>query len=837
MAPSLHRRLNHPVAEPGRRIGPYTLLALLGQGAMGEVWRARDERLDREVAVKLLTRERVGDPAHRARLLREARAAAQFEHPNIVRLYDIESEQDEDALVMELVAGQTVAERLRSGGPLPVEQALELLLGLTDALAGAHARGILHRDIKAANLMLDARGQLRILDFGLAKIGSAQPRRSAALRAVAAAPRATGPVDLAETLDPASIESVRDTVSDSSPHQTVAGSLVGTPMYMAPEQLDGASPDALCEVYSVGVVAYEMVVGHPPYRVTSFEELCEAVATDQVAVPDAVPPPVREVITRATARHREERTPRMAALHEALLEARTRLRRRRARWPVLAGAAALALVAGGVAWRLAGPGAGAGRTAASGPTPAAAPQPAAPGDRYVERALEEYDLFYNDKAAASLRAALAVAPDHPRAHAYLLLFGAAGDEERLGVAMAADRIAGELAGSRPRDAALARAAAALGTRGPAAAREAIPPAAARGDRELAFWRAELAYQARLHRQAEAEFRALLAAPGERFRGRIYDHHSAVLLYHDRIDEALEIGELYARAFPGEADALGVYATTLAAAGQLDDALAAATQAARLREDEDTLAGLAKVHAYRGELSRARDLYARSMALARDARRPLRRAALALMHLQLEDTVAAREVTRPCLPGGTDDAIRERGPCLFVAGLADEAALPAAITELEALARAGTPQSPPYGEPDHLADLLRARAIHWAGGCVLPAPPGPSPSPIDALRAGVLLTGGRDFFASYHLPFFHIHATCERAALTAASGAPAAAVAQLDAALARSPAAHPLALRRAEITEIMDPPAGAAALARLRARWPSVEPGTPLARRLRHPDRE
>src|SRR5262245_53944653 len=131
--------------EPGDLIGPYRLISQLGKGAMGEVWRARDERLDRYVALKVLPAHAADDLERRARMLREARAAAAIRHPNVVMLFDIVSHEGEDILVMELVEGRTLSDVLRKDGPPSLETALSWIFGITDALAAAHARGILHR--------------------------------------------------------------------------------------------------------------------------------------------------------------------------------------------------------------------------------------------------------------------------------------------------------------------------------------------------------------------------------------------------------------------------------------------------------------------------------------------------------------------------------------------------------------------------------------------------------------------------------------------------------------------------------------------------------------------
>src|SRR5690348_14830554 len=192
---------------------------------MGEVWRARDERLDRYVALKVLAPDHAADPEGRARMLREARAAAQVRHANVVTLYDIVTHGTEDILVMELVEGRTLSDLIRKQPP-DLRTALRWLEAIADALSAAHARRILHRDIKAANVMVATDGTIKVLDFGLAKLRDEV--------APAAFPAAASGSRIA--LD-ATMPSAPDT------YATQAGSLLGTPLYMAPEQIAGDPPD------------------------------------------------------------------------------------------------------------------------------------------------------------------------------------------------------------------------------------------------------------------------------------------------------------------------------------------------------------------------------------------------------------------------------------------------------------------------------------------------------------------------------------------------------------------------------------------------------------------
>ncbi len=769
------------MSEPGDLIGPYRLVSQLGAGAMGEVWRARDERLDRYVALKILPAAFAGDLERRARMLREARAAAAIRHPNVVTLFDIVSDADghrgEDILVMELVEGRTLFDVLRREGAPELPTALRWLEQIADALAAAHARGVLHRDLKAANIMV-AGDTIKVLDFGLAKLASdpssslpapEAPRNASDVPGASFSQLATAPSSL-------SLDSYR----------THAGQLLGTPMYMAPEQVEGAQPDERSEVFSTGVLAFEILTGKPPHTATSLDQLFLQITTAPVPALPAVPDAVEAIVKRALAKDPAARYPSMAALRDAIAaERQARFGRRTRVVPlVVAALGAAAFAAAAVAYLHRG-----------GPGPAIAP--ARPGDQYVARALDEYDVFYTDKALSSLRAALAVAPDHPRATAYLVLFGGSADDVATAVAAAPRARATAAAGSKDR--ALLDAALALAERGPLAARSALAAAGAPADRELAFWAAELDYRAGHYLEAAAGYKALLDAPGPTLRGRIYDHDSSVLLYLDEPAEALRVGTLYRDAFPGEADAVGVYATTLAASGRYPEAIAAAESALRLSEGEDTLAGLAKVLALSGDHARAKALYQRSLDRAGPSRRPLRRAALALLQWIDGDVAAALATVTPCLPGGADSSARERGACLFVAGVLDPSHADAIARDLDALAAAATPAAPAYGDPAGLAALVRARTELFGGGCVIAVPPRASVlPPADATRLAAIYTSPPDFYASYHVPFFATWPLCEHAAVLAATGDRAAAAQLLSVPATKAPGRTWLAKTRALI---------------------------------------
>ncbi len=758
------------MATTGELIGPYRLVSQLGKGAMGEVWRARDERLDRYVALKVLPAELADDPERRARMLREAKAAAAIRHANVVTLYDIEQTPGGDILVMELVDGRTLSDVLRKEGRPDLATALGWIEAVTDALAAAHARRILHRDIKAANIMVTPERAIKVLDFGLAKLKDETGVAGASLsmqRLGAAASASNAKLALDETMsstdgtaDPALEATAASNMSES--YKTHAGSLLGTPLYMAPEQISGTLPDERSEVFSVGVLAYEILTGKPPYKASSMEELFREITSVTPPPPDSVPESVTEIVECALAKEPSARFPTMAAFRDAIAaERKRRFAPVARRWPLFA-ALALLLVVGAVGlwwWR------------------SQRSEPLRPGDAYVHRALEEYNVFYNDKALSSLRAALRESPDHPRANAYMILFGGAPSEDRT-AALAAIKRGRATTPAHSKDRALVDAAIAYSERGAADAKAALVGVGAPSDRELAFWAGALDWRSGNYKDAYAGFDALLAQPAKAFRGRIYDIQSSLAIYFDQPQKALEIGTLYRDAFPGEADAVAVYGTTLAIAGRYDEALVAAQDALRLNEGEDTLAGLAKVHAMRGNHAKAKELYQLSVERAGAARRPIRRAALALLQWIDGESDAAKETVKPCLSGG-DAAARERGMCLFVAGVIEPARAEQIAAMLDELAREALPTMPAYGYPLSLASLLRARASSFGGACVLDSSP---TGTVDESIYDVPL----DFYGAYHVPYFATWALCEKAALRASKGDRAGAAALLEPVATRAP---------------------------------------------------
>ncbi len=219
--------------EAGTKLGPYEILSPLGAGGMGEVYRARDNKLGREVAIKVLPEEFTQHPQKLARFEREARLLASLNHPKIATLYGVEEFETKPFLVMELVEGETLAERI-ARGPLPANEALAISQQIAEALEAAHEKGVIHRDLKPANVKVDPEGQVKVLDFGLAKLAEAE----------------SGSSGEGGSQSPA-----------LSRDATRAGVILGTATYMSPEQAKGKTVDKRTDIFSFGIVLYEMLTG------------------------------------------------------------------------------------------------------------------------------------------------------------------------------------------------------------------------------------------------------------------------------------------------------------------------------------------------------------------------------------------------------------------------------------------------------------------------------------------------------------------------------------------------------------------------------------------------
>lgn len=252
--------------DVGQSFGAFQLCQLLGSGGMGEVWRAIDTRLARAVALKLLSPARIRDGESRARFFQEVRACSALNHPNIVTVFEAGEQDGRPFLVMEMIEGETLRKVLERG-PVEPERALDITRQVLLGLAEAHAVGILHRDIKPENVMLRTDGYVKVVDFGLAQI-------------------------------------MRDSVDTRI---TATDAVVGTPMYMSPEQASGVLLDARSDVFSLGIVLYEMLSGRRPFQGASFLQILNAMAQSRPAVIPGLSPELRRFLDRSLEREREDR--------------------------------------------------------------------------------------------------------------------------------------------------------------------------------------------------------------------------------------------------------------------------------------------------------------------------------------------------------------------------------------------------------------------------------------------------------------------------------------------------------------------------------------------------
>jgi Tol biopolymer transport system component len=322
----------HGASLVGRQIGSYKILSPLGKGGMGEVYRARDTKLGRDVAIKVVANAFLSDPERLARFEREARVLATLNHPHIGAIYGLEETDGVRRLVLELVEGTTLAERLASG-PLPVQEALTVSLQIADALEAAHDKGIIHRDLKPANIRITPDGTVKVLDFGLAKVfalhGSGQ---------------------------------------DLSPLPTIAldeteeGVIAGTAAYMSPEQARGRPVDKRTDIWAFGAVLYEMLTARPAFRGETTSDTIAAVLErepDWTATPAQTPVSMRRLLQRCLEKDPKRR---LRDIGDARLEieealgagpdrVRAAARPRRLTWRVTAAVGVL-VVAGVAAWRL-----------------------------------------------------------------------------------------------------------------------------------------------------------------------------------------------------------------------------------------------------------------------------------------------------------------------------------------------------------------------------------------------------------------------------------------------------------------------------------------------------
>jgi eukaryotic-like serine/threonine-protein kinase len=319
---------------PGTRFGPYEIVSVLGTGGMGEVYRARDTRLGRDIAVKVLPADAAADQERRDRFEHEARAVAALNHPNIVTIHAVEESDGVPFFTMECIEGKTLRDLIPAHG-LPLDQLLKIAIPLTDAVGAAHQRGILHRDLKPANVMVTAEGRVKVLDFGLAKLKEALVRM------------------------PDGSQLTRETTGE--------GRILGTVAYMAPEQAEGKPVDQRSDVFSLGVVLYEMATGRRPFNGDTSVSIISAILKDTPGSvtelrPD-LPRDLGKIIRHALTKDPEHRYQTAKDLRNDLEslkedldsgeivgpEPRLKMRSDKRRWVVAAGFVAVAAMTG-AAW-------------------------------------------------------------------------------------------------------------------------------------------------------------------------------------------------------------------------------------------------------------------------------------------------------------------------------------------------------------------------------------------------------------------------------------------------------------------------------------------------------
>jgi Tol biopolymer transport system component/serine/threonine protein kinase len=319
--------------EPGTRVGPYEILEPLGRGGMGEVYRGRDPRLGRDVAIKVLPAVLAADPQRLGRFEREATALAALDHPNIVTIFSVEEADGLHFLTMQLVRGHTLAALIPPRG-MPLAQLLPIAIAIAEALAAAHQRGVIHRDLKPGNVMVTNDGQVKVLDFGLAKLRHDSASETA--------------------------------LTEASTQVTVDGTILGTAAYMSPEQAEGRPVDQRSDIFSFGIVLYEMATGTLPFKGGTAVAVVSAILKEAPPAPSSVSSTVHPLLDRIVMRALAKQPGRRYQsaidlrndLDELLAPTATRARaslgpalRRRARLLGVAGGSMLVAAASWLLWR------------------------------------------------------------------------------------------------------------------------------------------------------------------------------------------------------------------------------------------------------------------------------------------------------------------------------------------------------------------------------------------------------------------------------------------------------------------------------------------------------
>jgi eukaryotic-like serine/threonine-protein kinase len=324
----------------GKTLGHYQITNQLGKGGMGEVFRAKDEKLGRDVAIKVLPEEFAHNPERVARFQREAKLLASLNHPNIAAIHGLEESGGTNFLVLELVEGETLADQIKRG-PAPVEESLKLALQIAEALEAAHEKGVIHRDLKPANIKITPDGKVKVLDFGLAKAFAAEPADS----------------NLSNS----------PTLSNAATQQ---GVILGTAAYMSPEQARGKPVDKRTDIWAFGCVLFEMLAGRAPFSGNDVTDILAAVIRaepDWNCLPANLHGRLREVIERCLKKDVKDRAHDISDIRldiqkivadsggasiqmAAMTEHRTKLQRI---FPRIASALVLGIIVGGVAvWKL-----------------------------------------------------------------------------------------------------------------------------------------------------------------------------------------------------------------------------------------------------------------------------------------------------------------------------------------------------------------------------------------------------------------------------------------------------------------------------------------------------